>query len=331
MRRAPILYAVTSRQKRDPYSVASESDFTAHRIERLNVASTVSGGVPYCFDFRSERVLYTIGAEMADLQTAPFLYLAQFETASEIVSVPFESYHEYESVPAREPTFILSVGRAGTTLLTNILQAGGANSISEPDLYTQIAREVAAPSRWAPTLEHRHFLLAVTSAAISARFGPKAFIKLRSDCNAIAADLCKIHADATFIFVFRDRVDWFNSRRSRFHEAPRDLAWSLKWGVSAVDHVARIGNPYSILWYDEMVNDPHVALSSLGLKLSSLQVDAVGASAGLDSQRGTSLARRNVSGPRPSGSDLYEFEHEWRRIAPTNRLEELGLSRLLNY
>ena len=93
----------------------------------------------FCCDFPGERVWYTVVPDVAAVFEAAFVYQAQRVNATQILSMPIEALEERESFDDPEPVFVFSVGRCGSTLLSSLLKATGRWSVSEPDIFTQLA------------------------------------------------------------------------------------------------------------------------------------------------------------------------------------------------
>ena len=167
---------------------------------------------PYCLDRRSRSLLFVETPPGVDLCTAhPFFYQAQRLSAVRLHSVPIPVVLAMaQDLPQALDRLILihSTGRCGSTLLTRLLQAqGDMVTISEPDLYTQLAH---LPEQ--ATLELAPLIRAATLFlwASLGKGGPVA-LKLRGIATYRAAALAQALPGARSLFLYRHAGDVVNS------------------------------------------------------------------------------------------------------------------------
>ena len=125
-----------------PKGNAAPSDFVLSSEAGSDAAVLPSVALAYCLDMQGERVLFTAHepADVTRLIAAPFLFLAQLQLATGVISVPFERLAELAPAdPLSRQVYIFSPGRTGSTLLVRLLQAAGQAAVSEPDLLSQVA------------------------------------------------------------------------------------------------------------------------------------------------------------------------------------------------
>jgi hypothetical protein len=329
-RRPLLLHNITGRSKIAPVAFASPEDFTLSPVGTIDSIRPQDNAVIYCVDTRSERALFTLCDDLPAMLRAPFLYEAQFAAARQIVTVPFERLEECAGASGATPVFVFSIGRCGSTLLTALLGASGVNSVSEPDVLTQLAELPAAARAWLSPAALPH-LIRACAGSLRTHCGGDVVIKLRSQCIQIAADIVHACPGAKFVFMLRERHAWAQSRHRAFGETPGFIAHLLARGVQCIDELAQTGCDLRIVWYEDLRAAPAATLRGLGLPgTSPLRHDAarLAAVSAQDSQRGSHLAQHALSRPAMTTAELAAFEHSWCRIRPGALLERYGLERL---
>jgi hypothetical protein len=206
-----------------------------------------------------------------------------------------------------------------------MLSAIGVASVSEPDALSQLAQLLAAaPHGMAPG-----FLPLVVRACVGSlrrHCGDRFVIKLRSQCNYVAADIVRAMPGAQCIFMLRaDRVAWARSRSLAFGEDPALLAQSLASGIGTYHALAMAGCAPHLIWYEDVRADPARVLRELGFTVDASGVAALGASLAGDSQKGTHLARGSVPGLRMAADAVAAFNAAWARVRPQALIDRYGL------
>jgi hypothetical protein len=328
-RRPLLLHDITARSKIAPVAFASPSDFTLRPVGTVDTIRPQDNAVIYCVDPKSERALFTLYDDLPSMLRAPFLYEAQFSAARQIVTVPFERLEECASAGGAKPAFVFSIGRCGSTLLTALLGAIGVNSVSEPDILTQLAELPYQERAWlSPEALPRLILACVGS--LRTHCGNDVVIKLRSQCIHIAADIVQACPGAKFIFVLRDRHPWAQSRYRAFGETPGFIAHMLARSIHCIDDLARTGCDLRLVWYEDLRDAPGPTLRRAGMfdTLSPDDEARLCAASRQDSQAGSHLAKRSLPRAGMAAHDLASFEESWSRIRPDALLERYALGRL---
>lgn len=99
----------------------------------------------YALDHYRQEAIFVETPVDVDLTSAPFLYQAQYEQAQRVITLPYRLLHELAALlppPSQPLIFIHSVGRCGSTLLSNVFKnLDHVVSLSEPDAFTGIVRQ----------------------------------------------------------------------------------------------------------------------------------------------------------------------------------------------
>ena len=318
---------ILGRTKPHALHVAAATDFQTGAPRALDGLGQREGLLPYCYDADAERVLYTDMPDIEAALAAPFLYQAQFSGAARLVSVPLERMLDLETGPGMAPTFVLSISRCGSTLLSMLLRHAQCPVASEPDLYTQVAG-LSGLDRAQLGEAGRQALVRGCTAALARQIGPEVVVKLRDHCNDIAELLAHAVPEARMAFMMRDRAGWARSRHRAFQDPPQGLADLLKRGVQTFDALVRAGRRPLLIWYEDLIADPAATLRRLGVPAQALEPVDLTALLRHDAQEGTAVSRHAIAASRAPDGVVEAFEAIWRQIAPRALLRTHGLERL---
>jgi sulfotransferase family protein len=204
-------------------------------------ASMVS---PFCVDDARKRMIFVRTPLAVDLQSSgPFYYQEQRRHATALFAVPYRQLPALvELLPDRTDTciFVHSTGRCGSTLLSQLLgTTSQMQSVSEPDVYTQIAllNSSTGGARRAELIE----LLSCTTRLLLYHLRsrrptrPYVALKLRSLCVHIADMLHHASPAAKSIFLYRNALGviesyclaFFDSWKMRLLRAIGAESWFL--------------------------------------------------------------------------------------------------------
>jgi hypothetical protein len=92
-------------------------------------------------DDPNRRAIFVETPPDVDLSQHPFYYMAQYEHAQRLIAVPYDELLQLadQRGPIDRPIFIYSIGRCGSTLMSNVFsQVDGTLSLSEPDVYSNL-------------------------------------------------------------------------------------------------------------------------------------------------------------------------------------------------
>jgi hypothetical protein len=335
-RRAIVLNDIAARMKPAGVAFAAPADFDlipVRFIEGLDGAclGADAKALIYCFDAAAERALFTLCDDMPRILQAPFLYEAQFLQARQVVSVPFERLEGLFDLPEARPTFVFSIGRCGSTLLSALLAAAGRQSVSEPDVLTQLAELPAAAratlSPGAPAL-----LVRACVASLQTHCGADVVIKLRSQCSRIATEIVSACPAARIIFMLRGRHAWARSRHRAFDETPGFLAELLAWSVERYNDLVATGRDVQLVWYEDLLAAPCDTLRRIGALGDDAEcqlADRVDAVMARDVQHGSHLSQCTLPDSEMPAEALVAFDRHWADVRPDRLIARYGLERLI--
>jgi len=321
VQRRARLFQVRERLPKPELALASLSYLSLRYLNDVAVGE-VGGRLPYAADSGSNCLFYSVHEDPAALFHCPFLYQAQYESVQKFLAVPFDQLGEMDRDAPSGPTFVFSIGRCGSTLLVRMLVAAGLTAISEPDIFSQMARPEA--QKFAP--RDRRQCLAAAARCFAAHSHREVVIKLRSACNTIAPLIMGSTPASRCEFILRNRRDW---ARSMFAVGPFEatmLAKQLAVALMALDRLIALGHCSGPVWYEDIVREPKEILRRFPTSVAAQEDAELARAISQDSQSGTILSREHVARRAVSDDVLNRFEEEWRKIRPQAIMTKLGLT-----
>ncbi|MDR3415081.1 MAG: hypothetical protein P4L83_02750 [Nevskia sp.] len=275
--------------------------------------------------------MYTLVPDPRLVLDAPFVYQAQRRFATQLLTVPVELFERREQFENPAPVFVFSIGRCGSTLLSSLLRSAGRRSVSEPDVLTQLA-VMPEPVRRHVGAGVVQAIIRGTVASLARQCDRNAFLKLRSACNALWADLLTAVPDARAVFVLRERRSWARSSHRAFGSSPQGLAATLHGAIQALDQMRRAGVRRELVWYDELASDPLSVLRRLGVEADgrgALDAAALRRTLDQDSQADTGISRDDVRARDSEERCLSAFEALWDRADSRDLVSANDLGKLM--
>jgi hypothetical protein len=266
---------------------------------------------------------------LAGAREAPFLYDWQRAHAQHVLEVPFARLPELGNATGVSPTFILSTGRSGSTLLGGLLRALGQSVASEPDSFTSFARALRSHTgAWSEPL--KELILRACLENVRSVWGARPYLKLRGLCNILATRLATVSPDAKFVFVLRERRAWAMSHLRAFGGSLETMIDVLLQTISAYDSLSALGYRPTLIWYEDLCARPLEMLQILPhLHLAPNASEQIRSVMAEDSQANTSLSRSKLRDLSVAPRLLADFDAAWQRVRPTALLEHHGLEPLL--
>ena len=205
-------YRIVRKKRRwFPEMLASVGDFTLQKDSVVDAGQVVANPQisMYAADSKNNTIVFVETPPAVDLTSFPFLYLAQYEHATRVITLPcdeFISVMEALPYPDKKYIFLYTVGRAGSTLMTNIF-AGDHNtvSLSEPDILAYlIPLFKGKPSQHAEGKKLLLSCLKLFSANSAVPGKQRILIKPRGFCIEFADMIHTVVPDARGVFLYRD-------------------------------------------------------------------------------------------------------------------------------
>ncbi|PCE33715.1 sulfotransferase [Burkholderia ubonensis] len=316
----------------DSTRMVRPADFDAEPVAQVAALGEIRDRdryVPLCVDWRDARLIYSRWDDERAMTDVPFLYQHQRRGARWLIDVPFEALDAADRAAHMTPTFIFSIGRCGSTLLSRLLAAAGEQAISEPDVLTSVAHFDDDAERGAAE-GMRERIVQHCVAAFEPACGPAPIIKLRARCNRAIDVFLNALPHARYVFMCRDRDDWVRSTSRAFGDSGDALADLLKVSVEAFDRMHRAGVDPELVWYEDLLADPVGALRRILPRRADLDAyrGAIETALGQDAQEGSGLSRTSLSTRTGDAGALAAFDARWRAIRPEPLLSRYGLERL---
>ena len=214
-------FFIAERLKEDPLGFAGLHDFALHPAGEVpdEVILTNPQISLYCLDMAAEQAVFVETDTAVDLRTEPFYYMAQYDHARRVLTVPLATMIDLaRDVPFDDGRliFIQSTGRAGSTLAGQILAAGdGVANISEPDaLLNLIAYQSSHPQNSAEL----RALANATVRLLCKVDAPAWVIKGRSFAMELGPVFHELFPRARTVFLYRDAMTFVDSSVRAFDE-----------------------------------------------------------------------------------------------------------------
>lgn len=182
----------------DPFTVIKKSNITL-----------------YCLDFQNKRAIFVETPINIDLSQPPFYYLAQYEHAEKLITVPLEDLPLLiNRIPRIEQLIMIySVGRCGSTLLSKVFnQIDTVLSLSEPDVFSQIVGlRNADRSNDEEIVELLKACIYLLTKSTKQKKISYCAIKLRGFAIELGDLIDRAFPDAKSIFLYRNAEDVIKS------------------------------------------------------------------------------------------------------------------------
>lgn len=318
--------------KRGPKSVApakfNDASFAANPLNI--VANTGNPGIPviYAFSEDLKNALVTLHQSREKLIEAPFFYQSQIADAKVGGCVLSTSLHHLFQNRPVTPLFVISPGRVGSTLFSNILKCGQLPCLSEPDVLSSF--KIARYTESSPTDKQRFTeLLKLSIESFYAVTGaPRFAIKLRSYSATLIPLLAGLFPHGKYIFLFRNIEKWAVSMVRAFGYDEKVLAWVINQNIQALRRTQAAGVKVLIVNYDNLLAEPEAVIGNVHRYLASefefKMATALHAMA-FDSQQGTRLERAAQSEKTVNKAIVTSFMTQWDKM-PKDDFHELGIA-----
>lgn len=314
------------------YAFISMEDFvfsggTACAIDDPRIDQARDSMVPYAVDWKRRRMLFTLHGSKDFASKHAFLYQAQREHAAQGVLLPFDVLDDIFPPASIRPTFLFSVGRCGSTLAADLLDAVDIASASEPGVYEQLVK--ARQWSWLNRADRAKVLRGVTNA-LGGFLGEPLVVKLRAQCTLVAQEIAGI-TQGRCVMILRALEPWAMSTYRAFGKWPDNrpdaLAWRYAKAIRVFDALTREGRRPQLVWYEDMLRDPATLLHAVGAgaDMSEAQRQALAVTYQRDSQEGLSIGRSGSTATMRA-EIMQEFRRKWAQLAPYQLLDRYGIA-----
>jgi hypothetical protein len=200
--------------------------------------------------------------------------------------------------------FLFSIGRCGSTLLSRMLQRVEViRSLSEPDIYFQVAKDLVPCGRY---YNLRDIVREATRMLdLFHRDRPVLAVKLRGLCTNLAPVVHSLYPAARYLFMYRDIEPWARSTHRAFGVPVERLAAQWRRDVAQWRGLVAAGVPLMSFSYEDLVARPRETMAAIlghcGLDRAHAEA-AIGA-LGRDSQAGLGISREVLADSHRNLSD----------------------------
>ncbi|MEZ4591924.1 MAG: sulfotransferase [Chloroflexota bacterium] len=189
----------------------------------------------YALNHLSREAIFVETPPDVDLAERPFLYQAQYENATRLYSLSYRSFLKLAGMvrqPVKPLIFIHSVGRCGSTLLSNVFNnQPDILSLSEPDAFTGLVMQRERNGRNDAQIIQLINAIIQLQCRPTPHLNPQAYvIKFRSFSTVLIDLLHQAAPHAKHIFLYRNAEDQARSIARAFK--------AVEAGREALDTVA---------------------------------------------------------------------------------------------
>lgn len=318
-------HVIINRHKRSKVANALPTDFEIDQgvvIDQVE-KSCVS---PYAFDYETKEFLLT--KNDVSIIEKPFFYQAQFENASGVITLPLaladSQYGPYNK--SLRPTFIFSIGRCGSTLMTKLTECIGKGAVSEPDILSVFTfkKRQLAPNQADQVLFY-------TLRSLECFFGMPAnqlVVKLRSASNSSAPQIYRNFPNSKYIFMLRDLRSWSKSFITTFNWSTESLYNTLLNMINALEFFKKNNISIHLISYEDLITRPEHVISILlnedetPAKINkTLLADIMSR----HSQSGTGLEDKPVGDSAAIEARVNQFLDFWHQKKPVQKLRYINI------
>jgi Sulfotransferase domain len=167
----------------------------------------------YCLHQETARAVFVKTPEDCDLSSTPFLRMAQYQAATNVLLVPWadlESLAEQVELPEKL-ILIFNIGRSGTTVVSHMLdKIPCVLSLSEPNVHLDITINRVANGK----VRTQNLIAACTKLLCRPPYGPAptaVVIKFYSQSFFNCAEYFASFPLAKYVYLYREGKSWANS------------------------------------------------------------------------------------------------------------------------
>ncbi|MBK7896254.1 MAG: sulfotransferase [Candidatus Promineifilaceae bacterium] len=208
------VFRINQKIRKKPTGFVGFQDFDLSRdgtvsLEMLAENPNVS---LYALNRFSREAIFVETPPDVDLAERPFLYQAQYENATRLYSVGYHSFFQLAErmrQPNKQLILIHSVGRCGSTLLSNVFNnQPDILSLSEPDAFTELVMQRERDGRNDAEIIRLIDAIIQVQCRPTPHINPQAYvIKFRSFSTVLIDLLHQAAPYAKHIFLYRNAED----------------------------------------------------------------------------------------------------------------------------
>ena len=208
------VYQINQKVRQKPTSFVSLRDFDATAVGTMpldEIAHNPNITLYALNRFSREAIFVETPAEV-NLAERPFLYQAQYENATRLFTMSYKSFFKLAEMmrqPNKKLILIHSVGRCGSTLLSNVFNnQPDLLSLSEPDAFTELMMQRELNGRNDDEIVRLIDAIIQVQCRPTNQLDPAAYvIKFRSFSAVMIDLLYKAAPYAKHIFLYRNAED----------------------------------------------------------------------------------------------------------------------------
>lgn len=261
--------------------------------------------LPYAADFKN-KVLTFVDTHPDQVIEDPFLFLSQYRNATYVLQTrPKDLPAELLEDRSERVTFVFSIGRCGSTLVSNLAKACGLSAYSECDALVGMPHYNGPGAM--PAVET--MVRATVGALVSFAGDAPIVIKMKAQSNIDVRWFTALFPHARIVFLSRRADAWARSCIEVFDWRTPQLANTIRIGTLAYDHLTAAGRLNAFLRYEDLVTDASRAVERLfGHEAAARAGERLSQTMARESQSG--LMTRRVPAQEVIDRRIAEFQAE---------------------
>jgi hypothetical protein len=303
------------------FNVVSPNDFVLDCKEEIEAIP--DNIIPYCYNPSTDEIVCTITENPLN---HPFIYQAQREQSSSLITIPLESLRVNKELSAM---FIFSPGRCGSTLMSKVLQAENLASVSEPDFYRQIAFQF---SKKEIDAEKAGKIINICTNLLTKTIGANSLIiKLHMQCNIAPLLIANSFKKVKIVFLFRELFSWYASWKKIISSiTPIQAIHILKQSLFALEKLSKF-HKIQVCSYEEMTNSPEnfflEFLKSVNPNISTLNEKFYNVLK-TDSQKDSAVSKLKQESLNVEKEEIDQLTKLWESNKPKEIIKKFSLESL---
>ena len=213
---------------------------------------------PYSFE---NDYLYLVDTHAEDFKK-PFLYQSQRANCTSLIRTKLRDV-KLPNIDKSKLTFIFSIGRCGSTLLSKLMSSVNYNEISESDIYSSSQNSELINKTIKIFLQHNSMI------------HDKSSFKFRSQTNEFVDKYIEIFKESNFIFLYRGKEDWARSFSGKFGWNDAQLAHAYKQGANTLNKLLMSQVNLKVIKYENLIDNPYLFLDHAPTKSEVSAIDRV--------------------------------------------------------
>lgn len=311
-------------------SKISDIELINPQLASLDEIRSCGFPILYAFDSELKHALVTFHENEKEILNSPFFLQGKIKSIKAVAQIENKYLSELFNVGDVKPIFLVSPGRVGSTLVSNIFKYGGVVCLSEPDALSSFKLNYFNSLGEMDQKKYENTFKETINSYGNMSQNSELILKLRSYSSSLVPLMEKSISSPKYIFLFRNISSWAISMLRTFGYTFGDLKWVFEQNIKALQLVKGNKSEYIILNYDALVDEPKKTINEIADFITPLVLNTKLAEQAMnnDSQIGTGIEKSSFVDKDYDEVEYNKFIDYWNQF-DTQMIDTLGLSFLL--